>query len=75
MNSWLCIDLLDLHTVFHIAIQGQAQRSNGLLNTVGMGWVTHFVVQYSDDDENWEFYKSEGETNEFTVLEGNTSHR
>jgi len=56
-------------------MQGQAQRSNGMLNTVGMGWVTEFVIQYSDDEEHWEFFKSEFEENDFTILEGNTSHK
>ena len=57
-----------------VAIQGQAPRMEGVINTANR-WITSFYIQYSTDGEKWKLYKSTLERNYMTTFKGNNSHR
>ena len=52
-NQWLQIDLENLKTrVTRVATQGRSEQSQ---------WVTKYNMQYSNDGENFQYHREEGQ--------------
>ena len=53
-NQWLQIDLKVMHTVVtRVATQGRNGNEH---------WVTKYKLQYSNHEENFQYYKEQGQT-------------
>lgn len=52
-NQWLQVDLGNLTTVTGVATQGRFDLGH---------WVTSYSLQYSDDGDNFQYYKEQGQS-------------
>lgn len=58
-NQWLQVDLQeDNFKVTRVATQGRSQNAQ---------WVKKYKLQYSDDGENFQYYKEQGQTTDKVI--------
>jgi len=59
-NQWLQVDLSSPHvTVTRVATQGRNGYSQ---------WVTRYKLQHSDDNDNYQYYREQGQTTDKVKL-------
>ncbi|KAL9957479.1 hypothetical protein ACROYT_G039117 [Oculina patagonica] len=52
-NQWLQIDLIGQYIVTRVATQGSNEHDQ---------WVTKYKLQYGDDSDNFQYYRTQGQT-------------